>query len=64
MRRFGLKTDIDSANFSLDSDMVFEGITVVTINVFIVQFQMNKEEREKCEFEVDLKKPFLVAVVI
>ena len=25
---------------------------------------MNKEEREKCEFEVDLKKSFLVAVLI
>ena len=35
LRRFGLKTDIDFAHFSLDSDMVFEGITVVTINVFI-----------------------------
>ena len=25
---------------------------------------MNKEEREKCEFEVDLKKSFMVAVLI
>ena len=35
LRRFGLKTDIDFAHFSLDSDMVFERIMVVTINVFI-----------------------------
>ena len=25
------------------------------------QFQMNKKEREICEFEVDFKKPFLLA---
>ena len=25
---------------------------------------MNKEEREKCEFEVDLKTSFLVAVLL
>ena len=28
------------------------------MNVFVVQFQMNKKERVICEFEVDFKKSF------
>ena len=47
MRRFGLKTDVDFANFSLDSDMVFEGITVVTINVFIASIPNEQGRKRK-----------------
>ena len=38
--------------------MVFEG-TTECMNVFIVQFQTSKKERELCEFEMDLNNFFL-----
>ena len=48
---------IDFAHFSLESGMVFE-----CMNLFMVfLFQMNKKEREICEFEVNFKKSFLLA---
>ena len=48
------------AHFGLESGMVFEG-TTERMNVFIVQFQMSKKEKEICEFEMDLKN-FLFAL--
>ena len=33
------------------------------MNVFIVQFQMSKKERETCEFEMDLKNFFVSALI-
>ena len=41
-------------HFGLESGVVFEG-TTECMNVFIVQFQMSKKEREICEFEINLK---------
>ena len=34
LRLFGLKTDIDFAHFSLEWEMVFEGITVVYKRIY------------------------------
>ena len=53
LRFFVLKTGIHFAHFGLESSMVFEG-TTECMNVFIVQFQMSKKEREICEFEMGL----------
>ena len=55
LRRFGLKTGlIHFTHFGLESGMFFEG-TTQCMNVFIVSiFQMSKQEREICEFEMDL----------
>ena len=58
LRRFVLKTGIHFAHFGLELGMVFEG-TTECMNVFIVQFQMSKKERELCEFEMDLNNFFL-----
>ena len=58
LRRFVLKTGIHFAHFGLESGMAFEG-TTECVNVFIVQFQMSKKEREICEFEMDLNNFFL-----
>ena len=60
LRRLVLKTGIHFAHFGLESGMVFEG-TTERMNVFIVQFQMSKKEKEICEFEMDLKN-FLFAL--
>ena len=56
--RFVLKTGIHFAHFGLESGMAFEG-TTECMNVFIVQFQTSKKERELCEFEMDLNNFFL-----
>ena len=53
LRRFVLKTGTHFAHFGLESGMAFEG-TTECVNVFIVQFQLSKKEREICEFEMDL----------
>ena len=58
LRRFVLKTGIHFAHFGLELGMVFEG-TTECMNVFIVQFQTSKKERELCEFEMDLNNFFL-----
>ena len=54
LRRFGLKTGIYFAHFGLKSGMVFEGTTGPYERIFSFQFQMSKEEREICGFEMDL----------
>ena len=53
LRRFVRKKGIHFDHFGLESGMAFEG-TTECVNVFIVQFQMSKKEREICEFEMDL----------
>ena len=58
LRRFVLKTGIHFAHFGLELGAVFEG-TTECMNVFIVQFQTSKKERELCEFEMDLNNFFL-----
>ena len=54
LRRFGLKTGIDFARVGRESGMVFGGTSVE-------HFQMNKKEREMCEFEMDFMKSLLLA---
>ena len=62
LRRFGLKTGIAFAYFSLESVMVFEKTTGPYESIYRrFQFQMNKKEREICEILVDFKKSFLLA---
>ena len=58
MRRFGLKTDMDFANFSVDSDMVFEGITVVTINVFIASIPNEQGRKRKMRIRSGFEEIF------
>ena len=43
LRRFGLKTVIDFAHFSLKSGIVFERDTRWCMNIFIDWFRMNKK---------------------
>ena len=43
--------------FGLESGLVFKGTTGVYERIYF--FQMNKKEREICEFEMDFKKSFL-----
>ena len=57
LRRFGLKTGLDFAQFGLELGMVFEETTGVYLSV---QFQTNKKGREICELEMDFKKSFLL----
>ena len=60
--RFGLKTGTDFAYYGLESGLVFEKTTGRYESIYRrFQFQMNKKEREKCEFEVGFKKSFLLA---
>ena len=60
--RFGLKTGIDFAHYGLESGMVFEKTTGGYEIIYRrFQFQMNKKEREICEFVVDFKNSFLLA---
>ena len=58
LRRFGLKTDMHSAHFGLESGMVFEGTTGV-----YEHFQMSKKEREICEFQIDLNNFCVFALI-
>ena len=51
LRRFGLKTGID---FGREPGMVFGG-------TLVKHFQMDKKEREMCEFEMDFTKSLLFA---
>ena len=44
MSRFQLKTGIAFAHFGLESARVFEATRGGGMNVFVVQFQMNKKE--------------------
>ena len=63
-RRFGLKTGIDFAYFGLESGMVFEKTTGRYESIYRrFQFQMNKKERELCEFVVGFKS-FFVGVLL
>ena len=63
-RRFGLKTGIGFAYFGLESGMVFEKTTGRYESIYHrFQFQMNKKERELCEFVVDFKS-FFVGVLL
>ena len=63
-RRFDLKTGIDFAYFGLESGMVFEKTTGRYESIYRrFQFQMNKKERELCEFVVDFKS-FFVGVLL
>ena len=56
---YGLKMGIDFAHFGLESGMVFGGTTGVYERIILsFQFQMNKKEREICEFKLDLKNFF------
>ena len=57
-----LKKGEDSAHFGLESGMVFESIKPrECMKVFIVSVPKKEKERELCEFEVDVKKIFLLA---
>ena len=49
LRRFGLKTGIDFAHFSLESGMVFEGTTTVCGRIHSFNFKLvrKKEKYEK-----------------
>ena len=58
LRRFGLKTGIHFAYFGLESSMVFERELRIISTHLSFQFQMNKKEREICEFEVGLNSFF------
>ena len=56
---YGLKMGIDFAHFGLESGMVFGGTTGMYERIILsFQFQMNKKEREICEFKLDLKNFF------
>ena len=55
LRRFGLKTGIDFADFGLESGMVSEGATGVYERIYRCNSKWVREEREICEFETDLK---------
>ena len=62
LRRFGLKTGIDFAYYGLETGVVFEKTTGRYESIYRrFRLQMNKEEREICEFVVDFKKSFLLA---
>ena len=55
----GLKMGIHFAYFGLQSDMFFEGTTSVYEHIILLsQFQMNKKEKEICEFAMHFKKSF------
>ena len=60
-----LKTVLDFSHFSLDSGMFFketEGNVHMYVWTYLsFPFQMNKKEREICEFEMGFKKSFLLA---
>ena len=59
LRRFGLKTGIHFGHFGPESGMVFEGTTG---GMYLFNSIPNeKEEREICQFEMDLKN-FLLAL--
>ena len=50
---------IHFAYFGLESDMFFEGTTSVYEHIILLsQFQMNKKEKEICEFAMHFKKSF------
>ena len=52
----GLKMGIYFAYFGLESDTFFEGTTSVYEHIILLsQFQMNKKEREICEFATHFK---------
>ena len=59
LRRFGVKTSIDFDHFGLESGLIFKGTTGMYERIYFFQFQMSKNEREICEFEMDFKKSFL-----
>ena len=44
--------------------MVFKGTTGVYERIYSFNSKMRKKEREICEFEIDFKKSFFVAVLI
>ena len=54
LRRFGLKTGIDFARLWSRTGYGFRGTSVE-------HFQMDKKEREMCEFEMDFTKSLLFA---
>ena len=61
LRYFGLKMGIDFAHFGLELVMVFDETTGTVWTYVSFQLQnMNKKEREICECEVDVKKPFFL----
>ena len=53
---------IHFAHFGLESGMVFEGTTGL-YECLSFQFQMNKKERKRCEFETDLKNFFACPII-
>ena len=57
---FGLKTGIHFAHFGLESGMVYERTTGAYLSF---DFEVNKKEIEICEFEMDLKKCFVCALI-
>ena len=63
LRRFGLKTGIDFADFGLESGMVSEGATGVYERIYCFNSKWVREEREICEFETDLKNFFVCALI-
>ena len=50
--------------FGLESGVVFKGTTGVYERIYSFNSKMRKNEREICEFEIDFKKSFFVAVLI
>ena len=49
--------------FSLELRRVFEGTTRVYERICRFQLQMNKKEREICEFEMNFKKYFVCGLI-
>ena len=58
LRCFGLKTGIHFSHFGLESSMIFRGNYGSIWTYLSFQFQMSKNEREICEFEMGLKNFF------
>lgn len=65
LNRLHLKTGVDFAYFGLTgSGYSFLGNYWRVRTYLSVQFQMSKKEREICEFIVEFKKYFFIAVLI
>ena len=63
LRRFGLNMGTHFAHFALESGMVFKGTTGACERIYCFNFQISKNEREICEFEMDLKNVFVCSPI-
>ena len=60
LHRFGRKTGIDFPHIDLESGMVFKGTTGMYERIYRFNSKLSKNERERCEFEMDSKKSFFL----